>query len=172
MELQENLANRICKFKILRPAIWSTEVLGEMGSQHPSPNVKNPLRIRAANWLEIITSRDAKSACFQGSKMLCTEIISCFFARILPKKITSRDGCVLLMKRHKQNPTRRSGIMLGQFQNQLEGCADSSKDLFHGLPLKPRLAMLQLRLAPRASKKGKGYKAPSLLEPWVFFYFP
>ena len=49
------------------------------GSQHPSPNVKNPLRIRAENWLEIITSRDAKSACFQGSQTSCTEIISGVF---------------------------------------------------------------------------------------------
>ena len=49
-----------------------------LGSQHPSPNVKNPLRIRAVNWLEIITSRDAKSACFEGSQTSCTEIISVF----------------------------------------------------------------------------------------------
>ena len=48
-----------------------------LGSQHPSPNVKNPLRIRDANWLEIITSRDAKSACFQGSQTSCTE--KCFW---------------------------------------------------------------------------------------------
>ena len=68
-----------------------------MGSQHPSPNVKNLLRIRAANWLEIITSRDAKSTCFQGSQTSCPEIISgVFFAKIWPKRITSRDGCVLL----------------------------------------------------------------------------
>ena len=57
-------------------------ICGEMGSQHPSPNVKNPLRIRAANWLEIITLRDAKSACFQGPQTSCTEIIS---GVILPK---------------------------------------------------------------------------------------
>ena len=75
-------------------------VVVNMGSQHPSPNVKNPLRIRAANWLEIITSRDAKSACFQGSQTSCTEIISgVLFAKIWPKKITSRHGCVLLMNR-------------------------------------------------------------------------
>ena len=76
-------------FKCARPLV--------MGSQHPSPDVKNPLQISAANWLEIITSRDAKSACFQGSQTSCTEIISgVFFAEIWPKKITSRDGCVLL----------------------------------------------------------------------------
>ena len=65
-----------------------------MGSQHPSPNVKNPLRIRAANWLEIITSRDAKSACFQGSQTSCTEIVSGF---CLPKFRRKRShGCILL----------------------------------------------------------------------------
>ena len=58
------------------------DVNNYMGSQHPSPNVKNPLRIRAGNWLEIITSRDAESACFQGSQTSCTEIISGVF---LPK---------------------------------------------------------------------------------------
>ena len=31
-----------------------------MRSRHPSPNVKNPLRVRAAFWLKVITSRDAK----------------------------------------------------------------------------------------------------------------
>ena len=51
-------------------------------------------------WLEIITSRDAKSACFKGSQTSCTELISCvFFAEIWPKKITSRDGCALLRRR-------------------------------------------------------------------------
>ena len=58
-----------------------------MGSQHPSPNVKNPLRIRAANWLEMITSRDAKSTCFQGSQTSCAEIISgIFFCQNLAEK--------------------------------------------------------------------------------------
>ena len=44
--------------------------------------MKNPLQILTANWLEIITSRDAKSACFQGSQTSCTEVISGVF---LPK---------------------------------------------------------------------------------------
>ena len=80
-----------------------------MGSQHPSPNVKNPLRIRAENWLETITSRDAKSACFQGSQTSCTEIISgIFLAKIWPKKITSRDGCVLLTKNHRKKNNLRA----------------------------------------------------------------
>ena len=78
------------------------------GCQHPSPDVKNPLRIRAENWLEIITLRDAKSARFKGSRTPCTEIISgIFLAKIWPKKITSRDGCVLLMiTRASRNPAR------------------------------------------------------------------
>ena len=46
-----------------------------MGSQHPSPNVIISSQIRAQIWLEIITSRDAKSACFKGSRMSCREII-------------------------------------------------------------------------------------------------
>ena len=39
-----------------------------MGSQHPLPNVKNPLRVRAAIRLKIITSRDAKSACLKAPR--------------------------------------------------------------------------------------------------------
>ena len=43
-----------------------------LGGQHPSPNVKKkPLPLRAEFWLEIITSRDAKSACFEGSRTSC-----------------------------------------------------------------------------------------------------
>ena len=70
-----------------------------LGGQHPSPDVKNPLPNSSRKaWLEIITSRDAKSACFQGSQTSCTEIISGgVFAKIWPKKITSRNGCVLLI---------------------------------------------------------------------------
>ena len=43
-----------------------------MGSQQPSPNVKTFCKFEPQIWLEIITSRDAKSACFKGS---CREII-------------------------------------------------------------------------------------------------
>ena len=42
------------------------------------------LGIRAANWLEIMTSRDAKVLVFKR--------LSFFVAKIGPKKITSRDG--------------------------------------------------------------------------------
>ena len=45
-----------------------------MGNQHPSPNVKTLCNFETQIWLEIITSRDAKSACFQGSRTSCREI--------------------------------------------------------------------------------------------------
>ena len=44
-------------------------------SQHPSPNVKTFCKFEPQIWLEIITSRDAKSACFKGSRTSCREII-------------------------------------------------------------------------------------------------
>ena len=49
-----------------------------MGSQHPSPNVKNILRFGPQIWPEIITSRDAESACFKGSRT-SRDVVS-FFA--------------------------------------------------------------------------------------------
>ena len=73
----------------------------DLGSQHPSPNVKNPLQLsrdaksacftgsRASCnviiWLDMITSRDAKSACFTGSRASCNVIIWL-------EMITSRDA--------------------------------------------------------------------------------
>ena len=69
----------------------------EKGSQHLSPNVNIFWNFETHIWLEIITSRDAKSACFKGSQTSCTDIISyVFLAEFWPKKITSRDVCVLL----------------------------------------------------------------------------
>ena len=50
-----------------------------MGSQHPSPNVKTFCKFEPQIWLEIITSRIAKSACFKGSRTSCREIIFGFF---------------------------------------------------------------------------------------------
>ena len=50
-----------------------------IGSQHPSPNVKNLCTFEPQIWLEIITSRDAQSTCFKGSQTSCTEIISAVF---------------------------------------------------------------------------------------------
>ena len=46
-----------------------------MISQHPSPNVKTFCKFEPQIWLEIITSRDAKSACFKGSRTSCREIV-------------------------------------------------------------------------------------------------
>ena len=46
-----------------------------MGTQHPSPNVKFFCKFEPQIWLEIITSRDAKSACFKGSRTSCRETI-------------------------------------------------------------------------------------------------
>ena len=45
-----------------------------LGSQHPSPNVKTFCKFEPQIWLEFITSRDAKSACFKGSRTSCREI--------------------------------------------------------------------------------------------------
>ena len=53
-----------------------------MGSQHPSPNVKTSCNFEPQLWLEMITSRDAKSACFKGSRTSCREIILAFFGQI------------------------------------------------------------------------------------------
>ena len=67
-----------------------------LGSQHPSPNVKTFCKFEPQIWLEIITSRDAKSACFKGSRTSCREIIlGIFWPKFWPEKITSRDGCFL-----------------------------------------------------------------------------
>ena len=55
--------------------ICSTIYFSRMGSQHPSPNAKTFCKFEPQIWLEIITSRDAKSACFKGSKTSCREII-------------------------------------------------------------------------------------------------
>ena len=44
----------------------------------------------------MITSRDAESTCFKGSRTSCDVIIFGIFGRkIWPEKITSRDGCLL-----------------------------------------------------------------------------
>ena len=46
-----------------------------LGSQHPSPNVKNFPGFQPQVWPEIITSRDAESTCFKGSRTSCDVII-------------------------------------------------------------------------------------------------
>ena len=67
-----------------------------LGSHHPSPNVKTLCNFEPQIWPEIITSRDAESACFKGSGTSCDGIIVWhFWAKFRPEKITSRDGCCL-----------------------------------------------------------------------------
>ena len=88
-----------------------------LGSQHPSPNVNNPLKLRAENWLEIITSRDAQSACFEGSRMSCNVIIfGAFLGQVLAGEITSRDGCLLLifelLGNRKASPQREATLAI------------------------------------------------------------
>ena len=46
-----------------------------LGSQHPSPNVKTLCNFEPQIWPEIITSRDAESTCFKGSRTSCDVII-------------------------------------------------------------------------------------------------
>ena len=58
--------------RLLRTLLRS---MPSMGSQHPSPNVKTLCNFETQIWLEMITSRDAKSACFKGSRTSCREII-------------------------------------------------------------------------------------------------
>ena len=72
---------------------------GILGSQHPSPNVKNLRNFKTRIWLEnYYIHVMPKVLVFKGSQTSCTEKKSCmFFAKIWPKKITSRDGCVLLI---------------------------------------------------------------------------
>ena len=60
-----------------------------LGSQHPSPNVKTFCNFEPQIWPEIITSRDAESTCFKGSRTSCDVII---FGIFWPEKITSSDG--------------------------------------------------------------------------------
>ena len=48
-----------------------------MDSQRPSPNLKKTLcNFEPQIWLEMITSRDAKNVCSNGSRMSCHVIIS------------------------------------------------------------------------------------------------
>ena len=68
-----------------------------MGSQHPSPTLKTLNNFEPQIWPEMITSRDAESACFKGSRTSCDVIDNGFLAEFRPEKITSRDGCFLLL---------------------------------------------------------------------------
>ena len=67
-----------------------------MGSQHPSPHVTTLCNFEPQIWPEVITSRDAESTCFKGSRTSCDVIIFGFFkAKFWPENIISRDGCFL-----------------------------------------------------------------------------
>ena len=88
------LGKKMSNGKISRGRLRTTKL--PMGSQHPSPNVKTFCKFEPQIWLEIITSRDAQSACFKGLRTSCREIIfGIFLAKFWPEKITSRDGCFL-----------------------------------------------------------------------------
>ena len=68
-----------------------------MGSQPPSPNVKTLCSFEPQIWPEILTSRDAESTCFKGSRTSCDVMILGIVGQIFgrKKKITPRDGCFL-----------------------------------------------------------------------------
>ena len=99
-----------------------------MGSQHPSPNVKNFPRFEPQIWPEIITSRDAESTCFKGSRSSCDVItFRIFWPNFGRKKITSRDGCFL----PKLVPESRTSQ--GQCKPPTDRFATEQQDRKHGL---------------------------------------
>ena len=57
-----------------------------LGREHPSANVKTLCNFEPQIWLEIITSRDAKRACFKGSRLLCNMINVVFFGKVWQKR--------------------------------------------------------------------------------------
>ena len=58
-----------------------------MGSQHPLPDVKTLCNFEPQIWPEIITSRDAESTCFNGSRTSCDVMMFGFvLAQILAGK--------------------------------------------------------------------------------------
>ena len=63
--------------------VFGGQVFGDFtlfsGSQHPSPNVKTLCNFETQIWLEIITSRDVKTARFKGSRTSCRETICAIF---------------------------------------------------------------------------------------------
>ena len=59
-----------------------------LGSQHPSPNVKNFPRFEPQIWPESITSRDAENTCFKGSRTSCDVIIFGIFFPNFGRKIS------------------------------------------------------------------------------------
>ena len=70
-------------------------VLPLLGSQHLSPNVKTFCNFEPQIWPEIITSRDAESTCFKGSRTSCDVISFGIFwlnLRTPPPATEPRDG--------------------------------------------------------------------------------
>ena len=70
-----------------------------MGSQHLSPHVKTLCNFEPQIWPDMITSRDAESTCFKGSRTSC-DVINfghLFWPNFGQKR--SRDGCFLLIRR-------------------------------------------------------------------------
>ena len=91
-----------CHTNVAYPTFRSPPPPLTMGSPHPSPNVKNLCNLETQIWPEIITSRDAKSACFKGSQTSCAEIISGVF---LPKFVRERPHHVMdLDGQNRQSP--------------------------------------------------------------------
>ena len=78
-----------------RNPTWFDKIMGHsapktfMDSQHPSPHVKNCCNFEPQIWPEIITSRDAKSTCFKGSRTSCDVIIFGIFLVTFCPKISS-----------------------------------------------------------------------------------
>ena len=72
----------------------------------------------------MIISRDAKSACFKGSRASCDgSYFWLFLGGVWPKKIASRDGCVLLIQAHSEEKTG--------FRRQSSGVCIASLCLAH-----------------------------------------
>ena len=72
--------------KIMWQRIRVREENAKMGSQHPSPDVKTLCNFEPQIWPESITSRDAKSTCFKGSRTSCDVIILAFWGKFLAGK--------------------------------------------------------------------------------------
>ena len=70
---------------------------GLLGSQHPSPTAKNSCNFETQIWLEIITSRDAKMLVSKAPRRHVQKSFLACFAENWQRKITSRDGCMLLI---------------------------------------------------------------------------
>ena len=91
-----NLSHRWACFNMFSTLAYLTNLLcdvpvskswrGSMGSQHPSPNVKTLCNLEPQTWPEKITSRDAESTCFKGSRTSCDVICLSFWGQILAGK--------------------------------------------------------------------------------------